>query len=337
MTGEYTPKEVSALLGLVDTYMRYSNYKKRNDRSYEYYHPSEIGKCLRKQQYKHYAQKGYIKVEFEPFESKILRLFDKGHNMHNRWTSYFDKMGNILLGKWRCLNPLCLMADDEGKYKSIIKDSAEMIMEKNKTRIYGESGPVFRPAKCICGCKKFTYEEADVIDESLNLKGRSDMIINCDNLDVDKFKDVSITFDKRFLPINGKKMVGDFKTINDRQCTNRLMKKGAHREYLIQLTIYTHILDCDYGMLMYENKNNSEMYWYMVPRNDKWWEIIKYQLRTMIDMAEGSVHRLPPPRPSDKKDYECMNCEFKNICRKSSIWDKKNFNDIRRNFYKDLL
>ena len=81
---EYTPKEISSLMGVIDTYLRWNQYQRKNERSYEHYHPSELGKCLRTQQYKHYVQKGYITLEFEPFDSKKLRLFDKGHNMHSR-------------------------------------------------------------------------------------------------------------------------------------------------------------------------------------------------------------------------------------------------------------
>jgi len=94
---DYTPKEVSSLIGVIDTYLRWNQYTQRNDRSYLHFHPSEWGKCLRSQQYKHYAQLGYIKKEFSNFDSKILRLFDKGHNMHNRWVSYFDNVGNVLM------------------------------------------------------------------------------------------------------------------------------------------------------------------------------------------------------------------------------------------------
>ena len=335
---EYTPKEISSLMGVIDTYMRWDQYQRKTERSYNHYHPSELGKCLRTQQYKHYVQKGYIKLEFEPFESQKLRLFDKGHNMHSRWTRYFDRIGNILLGKWRCNNKLCYLFGNDGKIKkNIFRKDVELIYKENKSREYGKNEPIFKPEKCICGNKSFRYEETDVVALDVNLKGRADIIIDCTNLDVDKFKDVNITFDKRFLPIGNKKIVIDFKTINSRGWVNQLKKSGAHKSYLIQLTIYTHVLGCEYGVLLYENKDNSETKYFEVPRNDKWWEIIKWQLTTMMDMASGSIHKLPPPRPKNTDCFECKCCDFRNICKKSSIWNKKNLNDIRRNFYKELL
>ena len=334
---EYTPKEISALIGLIDTYLRWNQYKQKDSRSYKHYHPSEWGYCLRVQQYKHYIEKGYISSEYESLDSKTLRLFDKGHNMHSRWVKYFDRIGNILLGKWKCTNQLCYVFTDEGKQKKLSVEELEDLYKSFKSRIYGEDTPIFRPEKCICGNTRFRYEEATVKDASLNMKGHADTIINCSNLNIDMFKDVDITFDKRFLPIGDKNVVIDFKTINDRNYVNQLERRKAHKGYKIQLTIYIHILGCEYGVLLYENKNNSETKYFVVPRNDKWWELIKKQATTMMDMASGSVHRLPPPRPLKMDCYECKKCDFRNLCKKSNIWDKKNLNSMRKDFYGELL
>ena len=334
---EYTPKEISSLMGLIDTYLRWDQYQTKDDRSYAHYHPSEWGKCLRSQQYKHYAHLGYIQKEFSNFDSKILRLFGKGHNMHNRWVSYFDKIGDILLGRWRCTNVMCSMFNEDGAKMDVTDDEIKGMYAERKTRIYGNKGAMLRPKSCVCGCPNFEYEEAPVVDEQYNFRGHADIILDCTNLDVDRFKDVPITFDKKFLPTDGQKVVCDFKTINSRAWTNQLKNNGPHKSYLIQLTIYTHILDCDYGILMYENKDNSEIRFYTVPRNEKWWDTIKYQAKTMAEMATGDVHRLPPPRPMKLDCYECINCDFRNMCRESNIWKKSNLNESRRNFYKDLL
>lgn len=332
---DYTPKEISSFMGLIDTYIRWDQYQKRDERKYVHYHPSEWGKCLRMQQYKHYVELGYIKSEFTPFDSKLLRLFDKGHNMHSRWIKYFDNIGNILMGRWRCKNILCSLFDSKGEMTSTSLEELKKVYKNKKSRIYGNKNPILKPDECVCGCREFNYEETTVEDKSLNIRGRADMILNCDNLDVNKFKDVAITFDTKFLPVKGMRVVGDFKTINSRSFTSQLEKKGPHKSYLIQLTIYTHILDCDYGLLMYECKDNSEMRWYMVPRNDTWWETIKYQAKKMIDIA--SSKQLPPPRPLKNDSYECSKCTFKNMCKKSSVWKKENLNEARRQFYKDLL
>jgi hypothetical protein len=111
----YTPKEIQSLIGLVDTYKRWINFTNKDKRNYKHYHPSEWGKCGRAQQYKHYVELGFIKVEFQENDSQTLRLFDKGHNMHNRWADYFIDIG-ILRGCWKCNNMGCFLFDDNGEF-----------------------------------------------------------------------------------------------------------------------------------------------------------------------------------------------------------------------------
>lgn len=334
--GQYEAKEVTSLINLVDTYKRWTNFNTKNDRSYEHYHPSEWGKCLRMQQYKHYAHLGLIEVAYKELDSKTLRLFDKGHWMHERWVKYFDSIG-ILRGRWRCKNVLCWLFDDNGKLDTN-KIPIETIYEENKSRVYGtnELYGIFKPDKCICGCEEFSYLEMPVVAKELNIKGSADVILDCSTLDIEKFRGVRSTFDPKFLPMNGSKIVGDMKSIGQSAWDFQLMKKGAHKSYLIQLTVYAYILDCEYGVLMYENKNNSTLKWYKVEKNDKWWEVIQWQARTMQDMT--SSKQLPPPRPKDKSSYDCKSCEFSSLCHKSKIWkDEKSLEKNRKGFYKCLL
>ena len=113
------------------------------------------------------------------------------------------------------------------------------------------------------------------------------------------------------------------------------------RNIILELNlIYVHILNCDYGIIMYENKDNSELMWFYIPRNDKWWEIIRFQAQKMIAMAQpdadGKV-KLPPPKYNSKQNYSCSYCEFKNLCHKSKVWNNPDLEKITRDFYKDLL
>ena len=326
--------EIASMMGLVDTYIRYRQFKQQGDRKYLYYHPSEFGRCLRYQQYQHYAELGFIDKLDSRLDSRILRLFDKGHNMHNRWSDYFTSIG-ILRGVWKCANNACYTIDDNGK--KISDANFEKIINKGKTRLYGLDNKhgVFKPEKCICGSKHFTYVEVNVIDEELKLKGRADLLLDCSNLNINQFKEVGIAFDSKFLPKKGETIVGDMKTIGQSAWDNTLMSKGAHKYYMIQLTIYTHILDCDYGLLMYENKNNSEMKWYKVPRNDEWWNIIQWQAKYMIKMT--GKKGLPPPRPKSIKEYECKGCAYLDICKKSKVWKDPDLNEKRQKFYRSLL
>jgi hypothetical protein len=335
----FTPKEISTFYGLVDTYMKWKTYvRDAGKRQYHTYHPSEWGKCLRLQQYKHYVTKGYISVNEDNFDSRMLRLFDKGHNMHERWSRYFDEMG-ILRGAWRCKNKSCKIFDQNGNLEKLSSEDIKKIISKGETRAYGLDNihGVFKPEKCICGCSEFSYEEASVESKELNIYGHCDVLLDASTLSDDKFKGVRYTFNKDFLPKDGKIVVGDMKTISMSAWDNQLERKGPHKYYQIQLTCYVHILNCDYGLLMYENKNNSEMKWYKVERNDKWWDVISWQAKTMQDMASGSNKKLPPPRPATKSSYDCKGCEFKTICHKSSVWDDKDLDKKRQQFYQCLL
>ena len=339
----YVSKEVASLMGLIDTYRKWAYSKEHeegseNRRSYESYHPSEWGKCLRLQQYKHYTELGLIQFEVPEFSSTQLRLFDKGHNMHNRWSSYFDGIGNILRGRWRCKNLLCWCFGEDGNLKSnLTSEFIDQVYSDNRARIYGnnDKGGAFKPTKCICGCSKFDYLETEVVDKDLNFKGRADVVIDCSNLDIDRFEGVRSTFNLEYLPKNGERITGDMNTIGSRSWGFQLEKRGPHKPYLIQLTIYAYILDCDYGVLMYENKDNSEMKWYKVEKNDEWWDLIKWQSHTMQDMVKD--RKLPPPRPTDKSTYDCKGCEFKKLCHKSGVWKDPNLGKKRRDFYGVLL
>ena len=294
--------------------------------------------CLRRQQYKHYAELGLVEGVDAELESKTLRLFDKGHNMHNRWTSYFDDIGGVLRGRWRCSNVGCFLFNDDGSLKKLSKDEILKIFKKGKARVYGEGERVgiFKPDRCVCGCEEFQYLEGHVSDDELRIKGNVDMILDCSNLKEDRFEGVRSSFDPRFLPKDGQIVVGDFKTINLSQWEWQLAKKGPHKAYMIQMMIYIYLLDVDYGILMYENKNDSEMKWYKIERNDKWWDIIKWQAKAMVDMEEDK--QLPPPRYETKTNFECRkSCEFKKQCHKCGVWNNKDLASDIKYFYKELL
>jgi len=329
----YIPPDLQSIMGTIDTYVRYK--AKGNTRQYHKYHPSTFGKCLRNMQYMKYVAMGLIDVEEEEFDSKILRLFEKGHNMHSRWESYFEGLG-VLKGVWRCLNPLCSMFDDSG---SLIQGTDVEQCYKTATRKYGEQEKlgVFKPEKCICGCNKFAYEEVCVESEEMNMFGHVDLIVDFSNLDVSKFNGVPISFDVKNLPKSP--IVIDMKTINDYRWKQQLMRTGASLEYRIQLCIYANLLDLDYGMLIYENKNTSEARPFKIDKaSDTMFDLIRKQAISMNEMANCEKPKLPPPRPSDKDDYECSNCSFKSLCHKSAIWkDEDSFNDKRKKFYGNLV
>ncbi len=60
------------------------------DRSGREFHPSASGKCPRMIQF---SMIGMVKEKFEP---RIKRIFDNGHDMHNRYKRYFERAGKLI-------------------------------------------------------------------------------------------------------------------------------------------------------------------------------------------------------------------------------------------------
>ena len=186
----------------------------------------------------------------------------------------------------------------------------------------------------MCGCINFDYLEVEVKDEGINMLGHSDIILDCGPLTEDKFKEVRATFNINNLPKGKRPVVIDMKTVGQSQWSYQLERKGPHPAYIIQIIIYTHILDCEYGMLIYENKDDSKLKCFKIDRNDEYWETIRWQAITMKEMVPSK--KLPPPRPS-RNSFECKNCPFKSLCHKSKIWKDDNLQSKREDFYKQLL
>ena len=329
----YVPPELQSIMGSVDTFVRHR--AKSNTRAYDKYHPSAFGQCLRKMQYMRYVSMGLIHGEEEEFESKMLRLFEKGHSTQARWEKYFIGLG-VLRGIWTCTNPLCRLFDDSGE---IIKTNDVESYFKEKPRKYGEDNKIgiFKPDKCICGCNRFAYEEICVEDEELNLRGHVDMILDFSRFDPSIFNSTPVSFDVGNFPKSP--IVVDMKTMNDYRWKQKLMKSGVSLSYRIQLCIYANLLDLDYGVLIYENKNTSEARAFKIERaTDTVFAQVKQQAIAMNKMAALERPKLPPPRPGTKDDYECSNCGFKSVCHKSTVWaDEDKLNDNRQKFYGNLL
>ena len=325
------PPEISAITGVVDTYVRWKHVN-GGPRGYEMYHPSAFGKCLRLMQYLRYEERGFLKSKSSEIESKLGRLFDKGHNMHERWTNYFEDIG-VLRGIWECTNPMCRnMLDDGGG----LSPTAHFELEKlPRPRRFGHDDKIgcFKPDKCDCGNTNFKYQEVVVRDKELNLYGHADMILDFSNFNSERFAGTSLAFNVDHLPTTP--VVVDMKTANDYRF-QQLMRSGPGLDYRIQLVVYANILDLDYGVLIYENKNNSALAAYKIDKDtDLIFSQIKQQAETMNNMTDLKL--LPPPRPAEKADYECSHCSFKHICHGSKIWDDPNLHTKRKNFYGTLL
>ena len=261
---KYTmPADVASVVGVVDTHLRWKNKNNQRERSYVSWHPSEFGHCLRKMQYMRYAEDGLIKPDSpQELTSQQLRLFEKGHNMQARWTRYFDAIG-ILKGVWKCENLCCRMWDDNGKFIG----AEGNIIPFEKPRIYGldEKVGVFKTDKCYCGCTKFAYDEVDVKDKEMNMYGHADLILDFSRFDPNRYDNVIKNFNTNELPKGP--VVADMKTIKDSRYDDLMSSCTPDLGYQVQLTIYANVLGCEYGLLFYENKDNSKLAAFKINKN----------------------------------------------------------------------
>ncbi len=341
MPGDFMAKEATNIVGLVDTYLSWAD-KNGPPRGHEKYHPSAFGKCLRLMQYQRYAERGYIEEQHEEHAPNRCRIFGNGHSMHDRWRAYFEEIG-ILRGYWNCTNPLCQMFDDSGYART--DDAASFLMlppQNRKPRIYGMDHlqGCFKPQRCNCGCFKFAYEETDVVSKEMNFSGHADLILDFSKFDPDRFAGVKQLFNFDTLPT--KPIVVDMKTINNAGFQD-VAKGQVHPEYCTQLMIYANILDCEYGVLIYENKDNQRTTCYRIDRDSETlFREVQRQAKEMNEMVEvidkdGQVHHLLPPPRYSKTNKNCKYCNYRAFCHSSPIWSDPNLEQLKTDFYGLLL
>lgn len=329
----FVPDEIRAINGLVEDWVKHLE-KIQRPRGYNSYHPSAMGKCLRQMQYYRYAELGYLEMPESQFDGRMLRLFEKGHNMQSRWERYFTDMG-VLRGIWKCNSPHCRLSDNSGKIVGV--NDSICVDDLSSPRIYGDKDKLgsFKPDRCVCGSKDFSYHEVSVKDYELNIGGNVDFILDFSKFSTDIFKESCCNFDPDHLPKSP--IVVDMKTCGKWSWDNQVIKSGPHLAYQVQIMIYTNLLGCEYGIIIYENKNDSHVKAFKIPKkSDTWFETVKKQLKMMNEMVE--FKKLPPPRNLDKSDFECSKCPFAPCCHASKIWDsRENLQQKRKAFYGDML
>tara|TARA_Y100000034_G_scaffold101365_1_gene125601 strand:+ start:4523 stop:5467 length:945 start_codon:yes stop_codon:yes gene_type:complete len=297
--------EVFSISKLYESYFLLTQ-ENGKDRSYSVFHPSAFGRCLRRMQYQKYESEGMIETPRETVEPRMIRIWDTGHSMHDRWAKYAENL-NILRGLWRCGDPKC----------------------KN---VHGREDKlgIFKPDKCAkCGHKMLSYDEISARDDDVNFYGHVDQVLDFSKFNRNEFDkyDIPLKFSLSNLPTEP--VLVDMKTINSNQW--RKIKNDCHFYYRVQLVIYLHILDLPYGLLIYEKKDDSTLKTFRVDRNEEMWDVIKKQAKLMMEMVDKKM--LPPPRPLVKRDMECNYCEYKEICHNSKVWDAVNLDELRKGFY----
>ena len=295
--------EVFSISKLYESYFLLKSARP-NNRSYSVFHPSAFGKCLRRMQYQKYESMDLISVAKQHTAPKMIRIWDTGHAMHDRWASYAQDIG-VLRGLWGC---------------------------NQCGNIYGlqDKLGIFKPDSCEkCECKSLFYKEISVQDKEINFYGHVDQVLDFSTFNKEEFDKLDIPLKFKVSNLPEHPVLVDMKTINSNQW--KKIANDCHFYYRVQLVIYLHILDLPYGLIIYEKKDDSDLRIFRIDKNEEMWNIIKKQSKLMLEMVDKKM--LPPPRPKSKRDMECNFCEFKEICHNSKVWEALNLDDLRREFY----
>ena len=226
----------------------------------EYYHPSSLFDCSLKIQF------DKLNAPKETLETprSIMRL-DNGSYSHRRYIDYWRNLG-VLYGDW-----LCLVCD---------RVSADLLC------------PEVCPA---CGNKKLIYNEVNVLDKDLLIKGKADGIIILKN----------------------KKVLWEFKTIKSTEFEKIIKNNMPKPEHIFQANIYAVILDIEHMLIWYENKDTQESKYFDIVAN---YELFKDAL-TKIKQIETALQEqtLLKRTCTNKKIPPALWCPYKNICFKQGL------------------
>ena len=229
-------------------------------RDYSYYHPSDLGYCIRKSVM---MKMGYEGVYYTL--PRLQRIFENGHGTHARYQEHFSRMG-ILYGRWECNNCYHVMGKEE--LLGIPRPSSCEKCNNPKTKtVYDNNG------NCIFGpYALFTYQELPVEDKKMGVKGHTDGVV--------KIK-------------NGFHVV-DFKTCSQSGFSEVSISCLPMEAHVYQINIYMHLLGLDRGILLYENRNDLKIKEFLLFKDN---EIIAEVIKRIIigekSIANGVIPDIP--------------------------------------------
>jgi len=250
-------------------------------RGHAYFHPSSFGECLRKVAFEYYSEiDPWFKVPDE-IEPRLQRLFQAGHNFHDRMQSEFADMG-VLRGYWK--------SKITGKIYG--KESKTGIFRPKTLEEIGEEKYKHpddkRPISNL-----FEYQEIQVFDEEANFRGHCDGVVEL------------IEGDPEFT------FVVDFKTINEDKFK---MLKEPDPKYVVQITIYMEILGLDKGVIYYEDKNRHERKEFLVLKDKEIAEEIFSNARKLKGLLD--LKKIPPiPSQFSEDRPPCRWCKYAEKCK----------------------
>ena len=293
-------KPVIVLEKIYDDYL-IGEHQSYDYRDYSYFHPSDMGVCIRKA----YLEK--IGHEGEYYTNgRVERTFVNGHSTHARYQEHFSRMG-IIYGYWKCLNCLEILGTHE-----------KIGIVKPSTCSYCNSPRMSRPivdnkSNIIRGPEPlFEYKEIAVQDDELNLRGHVDCVI--------KLKD-------HFFVV-------DFKTASDFAFNKVKEDRVPTASYVFQINIYMYILGIPQGFILYEDSNSKKIKEFFVKQDDAIIEEVKKRLNlAAIAEKTGSIPPIPDtliPTKTQPCSFYCKGfpgfppCQFLSMCHPNEHAKLKN-------------
>jgi len=155
--------------------------------------------------------------------------------------------------------------------------------------------------------------ELMIKDESLNISGRSDVIIKSPYETIPNNKIIKLyNIDKELVYEGSSNMIHliEIKSINDNGF-KRILNK-ADTKHKDQLTLYMNILKIPNGSLLYENKNTQQLAEHIIKYNETDGDRVINQVKYCNKHA---MNKTLPPREYEAHSFECRYCDYANICR----------------------
>lgn len=262
-------KDSRILTNLYDSWLT-STHIENQYRDYSFFHPSEIGYCIRKSVLMQKKQDGEFYVM-----PRLQRVFENGHGTHHRYQKHFGEMG-ILYGIWKCLNCHRLIGEESliGVLKPI---DCPFCHNPKRYTVYDDQGNIKAGPFSV-----FDYKEIDVEDQELCIKGKTDGIIL----------------------VNGDLYVMDVKTCSQAAFGDVTSRNAPMESHIYQINTYMYILKVKRGILLYENRNDLNIKEFHLTLDNK---VICNVLRNILEAKKAEENGTIPAIPSSL-NANCWSC-----------------------------
>lgn len=135
--------------------------------------------------------------------------------------------------------------------------------------------------------------------------------------EIDTRKDGGVPF-RGFIDLmfdrDGKKVVGEYKTSRKEAFVHRQAKMAPTDGHLLQVLLYMHYTNADYGFVLYENKNDQSLISIPVEWTPKNKERVQLCLDWMEEVWSAYEAKTMPKREFKKNSSVCNSCPVQATC-----------------------